>query len=720
MDTASRSPLDRQHAAIKRDHLSMGSVEIVNALSAHVAVIARDGTIVAINEAWQRFALANEADSTKTGVGANYLTACRRAIDPDNYASAFDALHGIEQVLAGRQQEFELEYPCHAPNAQRWFLMRVTPLGQTSHAVICHINITGQKLAEERLARRDAELEAHRLIHRAVTSQIELEPVIDTILLEISRLLKPDLAMLFLKDGDRLVLRQSCPAPPDSFCHNGEDHQIGECLCGLSVELRSSVFSSDITTDPRCSRNECKEAGYRSFASIPLISGNQVLGCIGLSSKATRNFSDHREFLETTADDITLGLKNALLYDRLKESANDLKTQLEERQRLEEVIVQNQKLEAIGHLAGGIAHDFNNILAAIMGFSELALRRTDEQEIREYLENVLKASNRAKDLIQQILTFSRKSEANLAPVDLRRILKDTLPLVRASLASNITILDRFDEVADATILGNSTQLQRVLLNLCANGAQAMRGSGGMLIVKLTEQIADELLRERCPELALGRRYLVLSVRDTGTGISPEHLHSIFEPYFTTKTQEKGTGLGLAVVHGIVKHHAGNLLVKSFVDHGTTFSIFFPPCEESVSTSPPTPNAARAIVPAHILAVDDEPAILLVLKKSLEKQGYTVTCSQFAREAITLFRKAPESFDLLLCDLTMPEMSGDALARKFKEVRADIPVILCSGHSPELMREIDTSHVDQLLQKPIPQEELARALRKALDGIKGRH
>lgn len=691
----------------------LSSYDILNTLSAHIAVIDRDGHIVAINTAWEKFAEANGSTAKLVGIGCNYLHACRNSLQPENAESGLEALHGIEQVLRGTIHEYQQEYPCHSPNLQRWYLMRCTLMQNGEHAVICHIDITDKKIAEEELRKREEELQSFHLIHRQVASQIELEPVIRTILNQILEILRPDLAMLFLKDGNTLILKDAVPDHPATFCHDMDQHEVGKCLCGLAVKTGISIYSYDITTDDRCEMNECKNAGYRSFASIPLINGNEILGCIGISSKEPRDFSKRSSFLDGAARDVTLSLKNALLYDQLQRFADDIQNQLLERKRLEQILVHNQKLEAIGHLAGGIAHDFNNILAAIMGYSELALKKTEAGDIREYLQGSLKACHRAKDLIQQILTFSRKSDSNLMPLDLRFVLKETLLLVRASLPSTITVHEQLDTLAAATIRGNPNQLQRVLMNLCSNAAQAMYNSGGALIIKLNEVVADNTLRERCPDLNLNRRYVQLSVRDTGMGIATEHLASIFEPYFSTKIPGKGTGLGLAVVHGIVKHHHGGITVESFPNHGTTFSLYFPLIDAKAPAADPDIRPLLVRGAGHILIVDDEAAIVQVLQKILESRGYTTTCSQFAKEAMTLFRKSPAAYDLVLCDLTMPDITGDILAKKMKEMRNDIPIILCSGHSVERLQGLDTSNVDKVLQKPIPQAELIEALQKLL-------
>lgn len=693
---------------------------LLNTLSDHIAIIDTKGTICHINDAWTVFAQANGASPRAVGVGVNYLDICRKAISLEKLESSLEALHGIEQVLDHKRSVFELEYPCHAPETRRWFRMRCSLIEGTEHALICHTDITQEKRLRQQLEAQEEEFKSLQSIQKEVASIIELEPVIAKILDQIHRIIQPDLAMLFLQEGENLVLQKVIPSIPDSFSLSNRQHTIGECLCGLSVKLQKSVYSLDIITDDRCSRDECKMAGFRSFASLPLIHDNSVLGCIGIASLQTRDFSANSKFLETAAIDIALSLHNALLYNQLQRYADDIRHQLNEHQRLEQVTLTKKKLEAIGHLAGGIAHDFNNILAAIMGYSELSLRKVTDPDTIDYLKGVLKACNRAKDLIQQILTFSRKNDANLTPVDLRSIVDETMSLIRRSLPGNITLQERLEIVGTATIRGNPLHLQQIFMNICNNSLQAMQESGGMLVVKLHMQIADESLLQHCPELETGRSYIVLSIRDTGYGIDANHLDSIFEPYFTTKVPEKGTGLGLAVVHGVVKHHNGAILVESILRHGTTISLFFPLLESEEVTVPPKKHLPSPGDPPHILIVDDEAPILQILSRILENNGYKTTASQFPREAMTLFRKSPQRYDLILCDLTMPELTGDLLAKEIKKIRWNIPIILCTGHSVNQLKDVDTSNIDKILQKPLSQAELSTAVRDALQQINLHH
>jgi signal transduction histidine kinase/CheY-like chemotaxis protein len=694
--------------------------DVLNALSSHIAVIDREGIIVTVNTAWMKFARENSSDTSTLGIGCNYLQACREALRPENSENGLDALQGLLRVMKGQLDEFEMTYPCHSPLQNRWFLMRCTPISShPGYVLICHSNISETMKATQELRERERELQAFHIIHRQVASQISLEPVVKTILEQILEIMKPDLALFFLRDGKNLILKEVVPAQGGSVIRDSDHHEVGKCLCGLAAESGKSVYSYDMKNDSRCSMKECKQAGYRSFASVPLVANGIVLGCIGIASREPRDFQVSGAFLDAAAQDVTLSLKNALLYEQVKEYAEDVQKQLYERERLEETLVQNQKLEAIGHLAGGIAHDFNNILAAIMGYSELALLKSSEPETREYLEGVVKASHRAKDLIQQILTFSRKGESNLMPLDLCSLLKDTLPLIKATLPSTIIIQDDIQGLRSAPILGNPTQLQRLFMNLCSNASQAMENDGGALIIKLKKiQVGDDLLF-RCPELKPEVAYVELSVRDTGMGIASEHIHSIFEPYFSTKVPGKGTGLGLAVVHGIVKSHNGGIVVNSFLGHGTTISIYLPQIDTTQTIEQILFKPQAGAGSEHILVVDDEDAIVDIFKSTLQNKGYTTTSCRNSREAMTLFRNSPESFDLVLCDLTMPDLTGDVLAKRIREIRKDIPIIICTGHAAESLIGRNFEPADLILQKPLSQRELIGAVRELLDRDRSR-
>jgi PAS domain S-box-containing protein len=385
-----------------------------------------------------------------------------------------------------------------------------------------------------------------------------------------------------------------------------------------------------------------------------------------------------------------------------------------DKRKMEEQLRQTQKMEAIGTLAGGIAHDFNNILGAIFGYTELAQETVAESsETMENLEQILKAADRAKELVQQILAFSRKTDSVRKAVQFHDILHEAVKLLRASIPTTIDIRQVITPGND-TLLADPTQLHQIIMNLCTNAAQAMQESGGVLELRLFPFTLDEEDTAGYTDLPPGP-YVQLTVRDTGPGIPRENLTRIFDPFFTTKEVGKGTGMGLAVVHGIVKSHGGEIKVYSEPGSGTAFHIVLPcreqePALETVADTIPIPRGTE-----RILLIDDEEMLLNIGKSMLESLDYQVTPVPGSVEALSLFRNHPDEFDLIMTDQTMPAMTGDRLARECLQIRPDIPVILCSGYS-EQISEKKALHmgIRAYLLKPFSRRILAETIRKVLD------
>jgi PAS domain S-box-containing protein len=379
----------------------------------------------------------------------------------------------------------------------------------------------------------------------------------------------------------------------------------------------------------------------------------------------------------------------------------------------EERLLQSQKMEAIGTMAGGIAHDFNNILGAILGYAELTLLETnDAAQVSANLEQIIKAGQRARDLVQQILAFSRKLQHERKPVLMQTVLKDAHKLLRATFPSTIEINLQMDQ-ACKPVLADATQLHQVIMNLATNSYHALKSSGGRLEILLYPQIVEETALAKHTELQKGE-YSCLEIRDSGHGMDEGTLKHIFEPYFTTKPVGAGTGLGLAVVHGIVQEYKGAILVDSKLGVGTTFQILLPCCkveipEEDLKTKVELPQGK-----GHILFVDDEKSIVDLTKRTLEKMGYTVTPQTSSLEALEWFRSKPDSYDLVCTDQTMPQMTGVTLIRELQAIRPDLPIILCTGFSDEATPE--KAHqlgVFRHFYKPVNMKELAEAIREAL-------
>ena len=384
-----------------------------------------------------------------------------------------------------------------------------------------------------------------------------------------------------------------------------------------------------------------------------------------------------------------------------------------ERKQLEAHLQQAQKMEAIGTLAGGIAHDFNNILAAILGYGELlAFEMQKDTPAWQNLQAVLKSTHRAKDLVGQILAFSRQNELNLMPVQISSIIKETLKMLRASIPATIEI-HRKIAITDAIVNANPTQIHQVLMNLCTNAAHAMRDKGGVLEVALNRIQADQAKRMPHPNLKTGD-YLNLSVRDTGNGIAADKFERIFDPYFTTKEAGEGTGLGLAIARGIIKAHGGVITVDSAPDKGAVFEIYLPEIHPEASGQSKTSQVYRT-GQETVLFVDDEQALVTMSEQMLQLLGYRAVTRTSSVEAFELFQHDPYRFDLVITDMTMPNMTGERLARKILEIRSDIPVILCTGYS-ELITEQRAKKlgISAFVMKPLVMRDLANTIREVLD------
>lgn len=388
-----------------------------------------------------------------------------------------------------------------------------------------------------------------------------------------------------------------------------------------------------------------------------------------------------------------------------------------EQAQLQSKLRQAQKMEAVGTLAGGIAHDFNNVLSPIIGFTELALAQLGaDHPVAPDLAQVLQAAKRARDLVQQILAFSRQSAGERKPLQIHLIVKEAIKLLRSSLPSSIDIRQQIDPES-GIILADPTQIHQILMNLCTNAYHAMRPQGGgVLTIALSRlQLGGPEGKTAVPGLPPGP-YVELMVKDTGCGMERMIIDKIFDPYFTTKPQNEGTGLGLAVVHGIVVSCGGHISVDSEPGKGTAFHILLPATEKQTV---PAEIILQTVLPRgrgeRIVVVDDEEIIITLQKKLLEELGYRVKAFVVAEEAQRLIAAEPDGTDLLVTDMTMPRLSGLDLARQVHAVRPDLPVILCTGFSELITEETaNQAGIFRLLMKPVPTREFARTIREALD------
>ena len=383
-----------------------------------------------------------------------------------------------------------------------------------------------------------------------------------------------------------------------------------------------------------------------------------------------------------------------------------------ESKAIEAQLYQARKMGSIGTLAGGIAHDFNNILSGIMGYTELALDSVErESQLYNNLQEVFRAGNRARDLVKQILTFSRQTGQDRKPIQVRHIVNEALKFLRASLPTSTEV--RRNIQSDALVLADPTQIHQVLMNLCTNADHAMREKGGVLEVKLEEVELDADFTALQPDMKPGA-YLNLTVSDTGNGMPPDVLERIFDPFFTTKETGEGTGMGLSVVHGIIGSYGGAITAYSEPGQGSTFKVYLPIIETSKEAHI-GPEESIPIGSERILFVDDESVLVNMGKQIFESLGYDVTTRTSSIEALELFKNQPDRFDLVITDMTMPNMTGEDLAQELIRIKPNIPIILCTGFSAKIDdQKASAVGIRALVLKPIVKREIATTVRKVLD------
>jgi len=409
-------------------------------------------------------------------------------------------------------------------------------------------------------------------------------------------------------------------------------------------------------------------------------------------------------------DELLIRVGNACKQKQLKDERRQIEG---EKLSLETQLRQSQKMEAIGTLAGGIAHDFNNILSIILGNTEMVRAAIPEQhEARDNLDKVLTASNRAKEMINQLLSFTRKTESERIPLELKTIVSESLKLLRASLPAKIVIRTNLPD-GSFVVRGDSTQIHQIMINLCTNAAHALDTTGGVLEVSLDDVLLDsEKAARHCLEPG---PYVSMTVSDTGHGIDPSIRDRIFDPYFTTKGAGEGTGMGLAVVHGIVKNHGGAIDVFSEPHIKTEFRVLLPIVDAEAVQTQQASDEALPTGRERILLVDDEEMVADIVSQMVSKLGYRVDASTDSVAALETFRKYPDRYDLVITDMTMPNLTGKQLAKEMRQLRSNIPIIVCSG----IREDFDSGDtagngVTEFAMKPLSMQQLALLIRKVLD------
>jgi signal transduction histidine kinase/CheY-like chemotaxis protein len=484
---------------------------------------------------------------------------------------------------------------------------------------------------------------------------------------------------------------------------------MDECAFICSSDFRIEYMNPAMKR--KTGRDATGEICYRAFHGL----GDRCPWC--QQEKVLKGETIKSELVKSESGEAYLISQSPVFHTNGTVSKLAVYRDITELKKLEARVQQAQKMEAIGNLAGGIAHDFNNILSPLIGYAELLLEELPPGGFEyESAQEILKAGKRGGDLVRQILSVGRKSEPGKKPVRIQQVLNDVLKLTRSTIPSNIEM--EHDIQKDCgTVMADPTQLHQIAMNLVTNANHAVeREENGKIYVELKE---TDLGPDDTGNLSVRPgRYARLTVSDNGCGIGPETMKKIFEPYFTTKEKGKGTGLGLAVVHGIVKGNGGDIRVYSEVGKGATFSVYLPLLEKMQDSPAEKVAVGYESGSESILMVDDEVQIVRLQRMTLERLGYRVTARASSVDALESFRADPEEFDLVLTDFSMPDMTGVQLAREIHAIRADIPVIVCTGFSERINRETaEGLGIRGFLTKPVAKADLAGTVRSVLDAAK---
>lgn len=575
--------------------------------------------------------------------------------------------------------------------------------GQFQQTYCIFQDITKRKDAEDEIRQNESRL--RRLVNILQHPAKTIEDLLDYTLEQALQLTGSEIGYIYHYHEDRkeLVLNSwskevlpACAIANPLTCYELEKTGIW----GEAVRQRRPLIVNDFqAVHPLKKGYPEGHVQLFKFVTIPIFKGERIVSVVGLANKKT-------DYDETDV------LQISLLMDAVWKVTDSMRSEAENIQ-LQKQLTQAHKMEAIGTLAGGIAHDFNNILGAIIGYTEIASESIQQESIaNQHLGKVLEASHRAATLVKQILAFSRQVNIERTPLDPSLIVREAINFLRPSLPSTITIKQDINS-ATGSILADATQVQQILMNLCTNASHAMEQTGGTLEIILKNcEFSSEDLKHR-PEVQPGQ-FVLLSVRDSGQGIKPEIQDKIFDPFFTTKDVGKGTGMGLAIVHGIIANYGGFIECDSKIGIGTNFRVYFPAIDQEITSKAKSFEIAPCGT-ERILLVDDELMLAELGKTMLERLGYEVTMHTSSLYALNTFHDRPDFFDAVITDQTMPGMTGINLAKRMLELRPDVPIILCTGNNTLIDEEQAKSvGIKGFATKPLSKNRIATLLRNVLD------
>ena len=620
----------------------------LDGLSAHIAIINQTGDIITVNKAWTNFAKKNGIPQNISWQNYNYLGECDQAANTGDM-DALKFVSGIRSVITKTTDTFEMDYPCHSPDKKRWYHGKVTPFPDDTlpYVIIVHENITERELSIQNLQR----------------SKEKFRSIVENITIGV---------VLLNKKMEVLEMNHQMKKWYPDFTLNKSRHCFNmlDCFCGKLFKTQDCPAYLSLSDGKIHKRIQKIKKTTFQLLSSPLFDQYGNIAAVVL-----------------------------LIED------------ISERIAIEKNLRQAQKMESLGTLAGGIAHDFNNILTSILGFSSLIkMNHPEKSELFEDVSDIETAAHRARELVNQILTFCSRKEAEFKPIRIDLIIKEALKLLRSTIPTTIEIKIKVDRIQEH-VLADPTLIHQIIMNLCTNASHAMEKKGGILEVNLSLNQSKQIPGFDSQKMQ-AKDFLILKVKDTGYGIPEDLIDKIFDPYFTTKNIGEGTGLGLSVVQGIVRTCGGEITVASKPDKGTEFTVLFPVAEGGKDQNADDEPTMIEGGDESILLIDDEPSVLKVEQRILRKLGYNVTIENDSEKALEKIKREPEKFDLVISDMTMPKMNGATLAEKAMRANPDLPVIICTGYSNRITKEeIRRLGVKALVYKPLSVPSIASEIRK---------